>query len=337
MTKNRNIREEHFKTKKKVEDKLKFLLKYAILAPSGYNNQPWKFRIKNNVVEIWTDLSQIRKVIDPENRESYISTGTAITNLVLTAENFGFETEINIKRNIDFKNNLDLSAIITFGQNGAIINKQNRKLFEAISKRQTNRQEYKPLEMSQKDKQELEKYKDKNGVILKFFYEDNVKKKLASMVAKAGLYWYQREDFRQELVSWLSRDTIDGGNEVWQKFYKGDNGDSQIMTKSEKKSVRDENLVNQASAIMVIGSKKDKKSDWIKTGMELEKYLLWITSLGIQHDYFNTIVQSNEHRLKLKTELGNKFWPQLFLRLGKAKKVGNSPRRDMSEFILAID
>jgi len=95
-----NIKEDHFKTKRSMEDKLKFILRYAILAPSGYNSQPWKFRINENMVYIYADFKKKRGVIDPSNREIYISVGAALENLLISAKHFGFETKVKTKKQL---------------------------------------------------------------------------------------------------------------------------------------------------------------------------------------------------------------------------------------------
>lgn len=50
-----NVNEKEFPQKGKDRDKLKFLLNYAILAPSTYNEQPWIFLLKRDQIEIYID------------------------------------------------------------------------------------------------------------------------------------------------------------------------------------------------------------------------------------------------------------------------------------------
>lgn len=40
-----NVSEEEFPLQGGPEEKLRFLLNYAVLAPSGHNTQPWLFRL----------------------------------------------------------------------------------------------------------------------------------------------------------------------------------------------------------------------------------------------------------------------------------------------------
>ena len=66
-----------------MEERLKFLLRYAILAPSGPNTQPWKFAINDGSVSVFADLSRALPFVDPSNRTLYMSVGCAIANLAV--------------------------------------------------------------------------------------------------------------------------------------------------------------------------------------------------------------------------------------------------------------
>jgi hypothetical protein len=66
-------------------ERIEFLLQYAILAPSGHNQQPWAFQITPEGVEVFADATRRLAVIDPSNREMTISLGAAIANLASSA------------------------------------------------------------------------------------------------------------------------------------------------------------------------------------------------------------------------------------------------------------
>lgn len=52
---------------------LQTLVHYATLAANGHNTQPWKFAIKENAIEIHPDYSRRLPVVDPQDRELWIS------------------------------------------------------------------------------------------------------------------------------------------------------------------------------------------------------------------------------------------------------------------------
>ena len=71
-------------------EKLRFLLNYAVLAPSGHNTQPWLFKVRNSEVELYTDRTRGLPVVDPEDRALVISCGAALFNLRAAVRHFGY-------------------------------------------------------------------------------------------------------------------------------------------------------------------------------------------------------------------------------------------------------
>ena len=51
-----NVTEDEFPKKGALPEKISFILKYAILAPSGHNTQPWLFKILGyDIIEIYPE------------------------------------------------------------------------------------------------------------------------------------------------------------------------------------------------------------------------------------------------------------------------------------------
>jgi len=88
-----NVNENDFPKNGEMDKKLKFLIRYAILAPSGHNSQPWRFLINNSSIEIWPEYERRRSAVDPDDRELYISLGCATKNLEVAANYFGMMFE----------------------------------------------------------------------------------------------------------------------------------------------------------------------------------------------------------------------------------------------------
>src|SRR5512142_1875309 len=75
-------------------DQMAFLVRYAVLAPSSHNTQPWSFRVTRDGVEVYGDYSRRCGVADPTGRELLMSVGAAITNFCAAAAHFGFEPTV---------------------------------------------------------------------------------------------------------------------------------------------------------------------------------------------------------------------------------------------------
>lgn len=107
------------------------LVRYATLAANGHNTQPWKFAIKENAIEIHPDFSRQLPVVDPHNRELWISLGCALENLIVAARATGFTPEITYPDVADFIH-VQLTADTPL----------ENPLFHAIPLRQNTRSEF---------------------------------------------------------------------------------------------------------------------------------------------------------------------------------------------------
>src|SRR5215469_16093227 len=89
-----DVREADFPSTGPPAEQLRFLLQYAVLAPSGHNSQPWMFKIDEDTVELYADRSRALPVVDPDDRELTISCGAALLNLRVALRHFGYAGEV---------------------------------------------------------------------------------------------------------------------------------------------------------------------------------------------------------------------------------------------------
>jgi hypothetical protein len=59
-------------------DKARFAIRYAILAPSSHNTQPWRFVIIGSELLVCADRTRSLPNMDPFDRELIISRGAAL-------------------------------------------------------------------------------------------------------------------------------------------------------------------------------------------------------------------------------------------------------------------
>jgi len=64
----REISEEDFSEDAAIEERLRFMLGCAILAPFGHNTQLWNFKIENDTVKIFPDYGRRLSLVDPYDR-----------------------------------------------------------------------------------------------------------------------------------------------------------------------------------------------------------------------------------------------------------------------------
>jgi hypothetical protein len=83
------VRDADFPAGAPPEDRLRFLLQYAIPAPSAHNTQPWFFRLHGDSVDLDADRTRALPMVDPADRELTISCGAALGHLQTAARRFG--------------------------------------------------------------------------------------------------------------------------------------------------------------------------------------------------------------------------------------------------------
>ena len=59
------VDEKKFPIAASLEEQFAFLLRYAILAPSSYNTQPWKFELRDDGIAVYADYTRRLPVADP--------------------------------------------------------------------------------------------------------------------------------------------------------------------------------------------------------------------------------------------------------------------------------
>lgn len=68
---------------------LQDVVRYAALAASSHNTQPWRFLIADRTIEIRPDFRRRMPAVDPDDHHLFVSLGCAAANLALAAAAIG--------------------------------------------------------------------------------------------------------------------------------------------------------------------------------------------------------------------------------------------------------
>lgn len=330
-----DVQEADFPLNGSISDQLKFLLNYAVLAPSGPNTQPWKFSIKYNEISLIADFSRALPSLDPSNRTLYLSHGCVLANLLIAAEHFGFE--YNIKCLPDGISG-DRTAAIQLSKNAA--SPKFPDLFKEITKRHTNRKSFETRAIEDEKVQKIMDCINKNGFRLDILTNDEGKAGMADVLARSQKIQLGNKAFRKELASWVrpnNSDAKDGlpgyafGYSDFESFF-GSFIFGAFDMSSSRARVETANM-NSSPAVAVLSTESDDKSTWIRAGILFETAFLKATQLDVRFDLFSQPIAIPGLRQEMAQILNVKY-PQLIIRMGYAPPSKHTPRRPVEEVLV---
>jgi hypothetical protein len=80
-----------FPHKGSVREQVRYLLRYAVQAPSMHNSQPWRFRVNDSGVEVLADREHLPPADDPDGRGVLLALGAAIHHLEVAMRCYGLD------------------------------------------------------------------------------------------------------------------------------------------------------------------------------------------------------------------------------------------------------
>jgi hypothetical protein len=172
---------------------IRHLIRYATLAASGHNTQPWRFRAGAGRIDILPDFSRRTPVVDPDDHHVFVSLGCAAENLTLAAAARGSRGEIG------FDPANDGSVMFTFADGPAV----DSFLFDAIPKRQSTRADYDGKPVSAADLKALSSAAALPGVDLILITDRPQIDRVRDLVVAGNGAQMADAAFVQELKSWL--------------------------------------------------------------------------------------------------------------------------------------
>jgi nitroreductase len=330
-----NVYEADFPISGTLYDQLKFLLNYAVLAPSGPNTQPWKFAVKGDEISLFADYSRSLPSLDPSHRTLYLSHGCVLTNLLLAAEHFGFDYDAKC---LPDGVSGERTASARFSKKAAP--HRFPDLFSEIIRRHTNRKSFEQRPIETEKLQKLEDYAKGKGVRLDILASDEGKAKMADILARAQKMQLGNKDLRKELAAWIrpnnseEKDGLPGysfGYSDFESFF-GSFIFGTLDMSSSRARVETANML-ASPAVAVLSTETDDKMTWLKAGAAFETLFLMATRMEVRFDLFSQPIALPELRAEMAKILNVKY-PQLLIRMGYAEPARHTPRRPVEEVLM---
>ncbi len=312
------------------------LIGAAVLAPSHWNAQPWRYEVEGNSIRIVADATHALPITDPDRRSMMIGLGAALENLLIAARAWGLRPTVEY---LPEDAAHEVVARVRWSEGDA---RRDRALFAAIPERRTNRREY-----------------DGRAI-----YPQNRAQLLAQVPSEFMLHWLDDGASMRGLAD-LAHDAARAQGEDhaaaaeqerWMRDGDGDarrRGDGVTVTalefpglahwmpgrafnpgswfhrfgvESAARQARDG--LRSSSAAALLTAPKGGVAAWLMAGQAFQRFALKATELGIAHQPISAPIEVERLRPDLLRRFGaGGEEPLMLVRLGHAGVPDPSVRR----------
>lgn len=313
------------------------LVRYATLAASSHNTQPWMFRLEPDTIRILPDLSRRCPEVDPDDHHLYASLGCAAENLLLAARAAGLNGHLSYERSGsgEVVVRIDLEETTP----------SRSDLFEAIPRRQCSRSEYDGTDLPVEQLHSLEEAGSGSGVSVRLLTGSGEKEQVAEYVAEGNRAQFGDPDWAEEMKTWIrfnareavrTRDGLYGPvmgspdvprwlGKLFMRF----------AFSAKRQNRKDIKHIRSSSAIAVFVSETDDERHWINAGRCYERLALRATALGLRTAFINQPVEVEDLRPQFASYLGiGERRPDLVVRIGRGPEMPRSLRRPVEEVLV---
>jgi hypothetical protein len=310
------------------------LVRYATLAASSHNTQPWKFKFEPGRIVILPDLSRRCPAVDPDDHHLYASLGCAAANLVLAAQAAGLRGHCSYEAS-------ESSVQVDFEQAAPL----RSPLFEAIPSRQCSRAEYDGTELSVEQLRLLEEAGRGIGVSIILLTTNKQKEQVAQYVAEANTAQFSDPRWAEELRTWIrfsGRDAVRTSDGLYGPVMGSPDAPRwlgylfmRLAFSAKRQNRKDITHIRSSAAIAVFFSDVDDKPHWIEAGRCYERLALQAAALHLRTAFINQPVEVSALRPQFATFLGiGNRRPDLVVRIGRGPEMPRSLRRPAEQVLV---
>ena len=309
-------------------EKMMFLLRLAVLAPSIHNTQPWKFSVDRGRIGIFADRTRWLAAADPDQRDLRMSLGCVLENLLVAARHFGYMPEVTYAPRAtspDFVAMVDLSRMAT-GRG----TRRDTSL-QALKRRRTTYRASESRAVTPALLDSLAAACHENGTVLYITADPAVIGAAAELFRDANARQLASPRYREEATEWLRKGEY-GLPRVLRAL--GRAGLPQLERALEKEA----DLIASAPYFGVILSHGDDATAQVRAGQAFERIWLAATTwkVGLRPASAMCEVPLVKAKLARLVDAGDLHVLQAF-RLGYGEPGGRrSPRRKVDESIVAV-
>ncbi len=322
-------------------DAARALIGAAILAPSYWNAQPWRFEVDPGELRLTLDPSRTLPACDPDQRFAMLSLGAALENLLVAARAWGLQPTVQY---LPFGMTVRRGAPLVVARITWLPGEQSRDrlLFSALPKRRSNPGHFGGRTITMQHRAELLAQVPED-MRLHWIDDRGEIRKVARLAREATEALAADDRAQAERVGWLrlsddaARKTGDGvtperiglGGPLGWLAARSMSPRSRLNGWATGSWAHDvEDAVHSSGALALLTSVQRSDATPIAAGQAYERVALHAAASGLAQQPLTAPIESERHRLELLKRFGAPGEePLLLVRLGHAKPPDPVPRR----------
>jgi hypothetical protein len=319
------------------EEIIRYVVAFAVWAPSVHNTQPWRFTAQGHEISLHADQARQLRVADPDGREMLISCGAALFTARLALRSLGYVPEAIV---LPDPARPAVVARVSWRER-VPATEYEQQLMRQIRLRRTHRGGFDSVPLSPDLLAALCRGAARDGTTLRIMAEDG-RRVLAESVQAAERALRLDSARVQELARWASPPGSERPDGVPPTSY---------TARSEHTTpdypARDfahghgwglplfspAPWPRSAGTVGLLTTAGDQPADWINAGHALQRLLLMASTCGVAAALHSQPLELPQLREDIRTQLCGGAYPQLVLRLGTIIQVAASVRRAPDDVI----
>lgn len=307
----------------------------AMLSPSTYNTEPWRFTIESDSLDLHAAPGRRVPVIDPDSRQEVMSCGAALLAARLSLAASGIPVTVDLLPDPARPDHL---ARLNIGDGRRPPDRDAAALDDVARDRHTNRQPLTDRVVRDQLISEVEQAAHREGATLRRLSPDRGASVAARANAEAEELLLSDPRYRGELAEWAVRATPAPIPGAPARAFPPTRRTADGMPIRGLPPPRTAGAPGAApdtghGCLLLLTTDTDDRADWLRAGQGLGRALLEATRLGVVAGMFAQLTEVPRIRQTLRRDLDLPGYPQLLLQLGYAARTSSTPRRPVADVL----
>lgn len=321
-----------------VLDQARAMIGAAVLAPSEWNTQPWRFEVEHASVRMVADPARLLPWTDPDSRGLMISLGAALENLLIAARAYG------LRPTVEYFPRAGANGVVAEVMWASGDVRRDRALFAAIPGRRTNRREYDGRGIFPDQRAQLVAQVPE-GLSYHWMDDRAAIRATAQLVHDAVHDQTSHEKTAAEQFAWIrfGDDARNRGDGVpvdnlelgavtsWmaKRYFNPRSWFSRFGPEHAAREAREG--VRSAGALVLLAAPKRDQVTWLMGGQAWERFALQASALGLALQPVSAPIEFGRYRAPLLQAFdATGEEPLMLARLGHAKNPAATTRRNVA-------